>query len=119
MIDPAATDQIGKAGAAIAENGRVLATLDDWRAMGFIIVILFIVLVGIIVALLRANRQERTDMVAERERIWTVADKFGTAASQLTGELQVTQSLNARVEGALGRTEALLVKQERRYDRKP
>jgi hypothetical protein len=114
-ISPEAARQIAE---GLAANGRVLATLDDWRAMLFGVVIMAVVvtcvLVGVIVVLLRANRQERAEMSARLDRTLTVADKFGTAAGQLTGELQVQQALNARVETALGRCEDLLSELERR-----
>lgn len=100
-------EQAQRIGDALAENGRVLATLDDWRAILFVSVLLIVALISTVVLLLRANRLERRDMAAERERMWAVADKFGQAASQLTGELQVQQALNARVESALGRCEEL------------
>lgn len=95
-------------------DGHVLATLNDWRAILYSAIGLVVALIGIIVALLRANRQERRDISAERVRMWAVADKFGSAASQLTGELQVQQALNARVESALTRVEDL----QKRHDRR-
>jgi len=95
-------DQAKGVGQAIAENGRVLATLDDWRAMGFVIVIILIVMVGIIIALLRSTKQERKEMSDERTRMWGVADKFGAAADKLAVALQVHDALLARVESALG-----------------
>lgn len=104
-ISPEAARQIGD---ALAENGRVLATLDDWRAILFVAVLLIVAMIVTVIVLLRANRAERKEMSAERERMWGVADKFGSAAGQLTGELQVQQALNARIESALGRVEELL-----------
>ena len=98
-------DQAKGIGQAVAENGRVLATLDDWRAMGFVIVILFMVLVFIIVVLLRSTRQERKDMSDERSRMWSVADKFGVAADKLAVGMQVQAALFARLESALDRNE--------------
>ncbi len=100
------SEQTKGIGQAVAENGRVLATLDDWRAMGFVIVILFMVLVFIIVVLLRSTRQERKDMSDERSRMWAVADKFGVAADKLALEMRVQAALLARVEGALTRNES-------------
>jgi cbb3-type cytochrome oxidase subunit 3 len=105
-------EQITALGRAVAENGRVLATLDDWRAMGFMFLILvgiiFLVLLAVIILILRANRQERLDMSARLDRALSVSDKFGDAANQLVSELNVQQALNARVETALGRVERLL-----------
>lgn len=105
QITPETARQIGD---ALAEQGRVLATLDDWRAILFVAVLLIVALIVTVIVLLRANRQERRDISSERERMWGVADKFGSAAAQLTGELQVQQALNARVESALGRCEDML-----------
>jgi hypothetical protein len=104
-ITPEQAHQIGD---ALAEQGRVMATLDDWRAILFVAFLFIVALIATVVVLLRANRLERSDMAKERERMWAVADKFGAAAGQLTGELQVQQALNARVEAALGRCEELL-----------
>lgn len=107
-------DQIQALGRALAENGRVLATLDDWRAMGFLFVIIvgiiFLVLLTVIVLVLRANRQERQDMSARLDRALGVSDKFGDAANQLVSELNVQQALNARVETTLGRVERMFEK---------
>lgn len=104
-ISPETARQIGD---TLAENGRVLATLDDWRAILFVAVLLIVGLGLTVFTLLRANRHERLDIAAERERIWMVAAKFGEAAGSLTTEVQVTRALNARVETALGRCEQLL-----------
>lgn len=114
-ISPEAARQIGD---ALAENGRVLATLDDWRAILFVAVLLIVSLIATVVVLLRANRQERREISAERERMWGVADKFGDAAAKLTGELQVQQALNARVESALGRCEDMLEQADTRRGRR-
>jgi hypothetical protein len=109
---PVTPEQARAIGDALAEQGRTLATLNDWRAILFVaflvIIALVVLLVVAVVVLLRANRLERADMASERERAWGVADKFGDAAGKLTGELQVQQALNARVESALGRVEDLL-----------
>lgn len=83
----------------------MLATLDDWRAIAFVIVIVLLIMVGIIVVLLRATRLERKDMSDERSRMWAVADKFGVAADKLAVEMRVQAALLARVEGALTRNE--------------
>lgn len=103
---------------ALAENGRVLATLDDWRAILFVFVVVLLIMVAVVITLLRANRAERRDMAAERERMWGVADKFGDAAGKLTSELQVQQVLNARVETALGRCEDLLQQPRRPHGKR-
>ena len=119
QITPEQAEALGR---ALAEQGRVLATLNDWRAMVFALVIITVlvsfVLVAVIVVLLRANRQERRDMAEQQERAWGVADKFGDAAGKLTGELQVQQVLNARVESALGRCEAFLQELDQRRGRR-
>lgn len=93
-------------GQTLAENGRVLATLDDWRAMGFLVVIFFIFFGFIIFILLRATRQERKEMSEERTRMWAVAATMGSAADKLAVEMRVQAALLARVEGALTRNES-------------
>ncbi len=98
-------EQVKGIGQAVAENGRVLATLDDWRAMGFLVAILFLAMIVIIFMLLRSTKQERSEMSEERSRMWAVADKFGAAADKLTSVMQVQSALAARVESALGRRE--------------
>jgi hypothetical protein len=118
---PVSPEQARAIGDALAEQGRTLATLNDWRAILFVafllVLVLGVALLAIVVVLLRANRTERNDMTRERERMWGVADKFGDAAGKLTGELQVQQALNARVETALGKCEELLQAIERRRGR--
>jgi len=91
-----------EAGRALAENGRVLATLDDWRAIVF-------VLVGVIVVLVlkdvwdRAHmRRERKDMSDERQRMWTLAQSFGEASGKLAAQMDVMSALAARVEMVIG-----------------
>ena len=109
---PVNPEQVRQIGEALAANGRVLATLDDWRAIMFVVVGISIVVLifafGIIVALLRANRQDRTESSARLDRALVVSDKFGEAAGKLVNELAVQQALNARVETALHRVEDLL-----------
>ena len=116
-------EQARAIGDALAEQGRTLATLNDWRAILFVALLIMVLLVAgmiaVIVVLLRANRQERKDMTSERERMWSVADRFGSAAGQLTSELQVQQALNARVETALGRVEELQRETDQRRGRRP
>jgi hypothetical protein len=109
QVNPSQLEAIAR---GMAENGRVLATLDDWRAIMFGIAGLFIVvlaiLVAIIMALFRANRQERQEMSARLDRALLVSDKFGEAAKLLHADYQVQQSQSARIEGALGKCEDLL-----------
>ena len=106
---PAQLEQIAR---GLAENGRVLATLDDWRAIMFgvaiFLIIVLISLLFVIFMLLRSNRQERQEMTARLDRALLVSDKFGEAAATLAAELQVGQALNARVETALGACERWL-----------
>ena len=115
-ISPEAARQIGD---ALAENGRVLATLDDWRAMLFgvslISVVVVAALIFVIIILLRSIRQERSEMSARLDRALAVSDKFGDAAGKLSSELQVQQALNARVETSLGRVEELLTIMDQRH----
>lgn len=81
------------------------------------LMVVIIIGAGIIIGvLLRSTRNERRDMIAEREkmrtdmaeereRMWAVADKFGSAAdkiaeqtSKLVTELEVLRAVSSRVE---------------------
>lgn len=106
---------IKEGGSSLAEQGRVLATLDDWRAITFVLIIVIVILSLERFFAARGMRAERVEMSKERQTMWAVSDKFGTASEKLGeasakvgAELQVTANLNARVESALGRVESLL-----------
>lgn len=100
----------------VAENGRVLATLDDWRAMGFLVVLFFIVMAVERWSAARGMRAERAemrkereqmrlDMQAERNKLYEVADKFtavaerlGENANRVVTQLEVLKAVSSRVE---------------------
>ena len=111
---PITPEQVRQIGDAMAENGRVLATLDDWRAIGFLGAFVIIFLGLIIWLLLRANRLERKEIADERARMWTVAEKTSEAANKLTSQVLVSQVLSARIESALGRVERILDDQDQK-----
>jgi hypothetical protein len=106
---------IKSAGEAVAGSGRVLATLDDVRAIYFILVIALLFFGALIIYLIRTNRADRIEMRKEREIWMGMGDKFGTAAETLATqtnkvvtELEVQRALSARVESTLGRCERLI-----------
>lgn len=97
MVAPVVTPQPD-----VVEAGRVLATLDDWRAITF-------VLVFVIVMMVIERGAAAWNMRKEREKMWSVADKFGEAADklgdtmgELKTELAVLRAVSARVEQTSG-----------------
>lgn len=93
----------------VEKIGRVMATLDDFRLLQYVLIVVIIGL-GLLVAWLfggigRERRETNATMAAERERMWSVADKFGAAADKigeqtdkLVVELRVLRALSSRVE---------------------
>lgn len=112
----------------VVAAGRVLATLDDWRALMYIMVITLVLFAALIISLVRAllrrsgeMQEERKAMAAERERMWGVSEKFGDAADKLGGEtnkvvteLQVQRALSSRFESLVSRMEARLSQRDKR-----
>lgn len=113
QTSPVVTPDIHKA-------GETLATLNDWRAIVFILAFAFVVLIAERFVAAWGMRQERKELRAEREalqkemslereKMWKVADKFGDAADKV-GEgldkvaiqLEVLRALAARVESNTG-----------------
>jgi uncharacterized membrane protein len=100
----------------VIEAGQVMATLNDWRAILFIMLFVLIASFGIIIYLITSNRLERAAMVKEREsnaaamakereRMSGIADKFVTAADKMgdnlgavSTELAVLRAVSSRVE---------------------
>lgn len=78
----------------VNEAGRVLATLDDWRAIVFVLI--FVIFVMIVERGLTSWQMRK-----EREKMWAVADKFGDAADKLTIQYQVIHALFARFESLI------------------
>lgn len=89
----------------VVEAGRVLATLDDWRAITF-------VLLFVIVALLFErgwagwrNYRERQQTIDEREKLWELAQSFGANADKVadalngvTREIYALRAVSSRIE---------------------
>lgn len=82
----------------INEAGRVLAQLDDWRAITFVLVL-------VIVVLLLERYFTQRDMRLERKAMMDVANQFATnsgkvaeAMSALRQELMSLRLTTARVE---------------------
>lgn len=82
----------------VIKAGEVLATLNDWRAIVFVMMFL-------IAFMLIERAFASFQMRKERERMWLVADKFGQAAESMVGtvnelktELAVLRAVSARVE---------------------
>jgi hypothetical protein len=89
----------------VIKAGEVLATLNDWRAITFL-------LVFVIVCFIVERGLSSRAMQKERERMWQVSEKFGDAAERLgeqlndvVTELQVQRALNARLESFVERKE--------------
>lgn len=89
----------------VIEAGRTLATLDDWRAMMFIM--LFIVVFLILFTVWRewAMQSERKAMVAERAAMRELAQSFAdsaghvaTSLAELSTKIAVLSALTARAE---------------------
>lgn len=85
---PAATKEIA---GQLAENGRVLATLDDWRAIVF-------VLVGVIIVLVMFIIWDRFSNNKREERLARAIDKVGDAMDLMTVEIRVLRAVSSRVE---------------------
>lgn len=78
-------------GSQLAENGRVLATLDDWRAIVFVLVGVIVLLIIFIVWTTAAGSRRE-------ERLARAIDKVGDAMDALTVEIKVLRALASRVE---------------------
>ncbi len=103
-------------GVNVEELGRALATSNDWRAIVLVLVVIILALIaerGIAAWGIRKERElmakERetrdASVQAERDRIYTIADKFTDAADKmgdnisLVGqELAILRAVSARVE---------------------
>jgi hypothetical protein len=82
-----------------------LAQLQDFRLLFYVLIILLFLMVLERAWAAAGMRKERKDMVAERQQMWAVADRFSEAAREygentdkLVVELQVLRALTARVE---------------------
>lgn len=94
--------QLQGASPDVIKAGEVLATLNDWRAIVFVMMFL--------IAFMLVERAFASfQMRKEREQMWLVADKFGQAAEQMVGtvgelktELAVLRAVSSRVESTHG-----------------
>lgn len=82
----------------VIEAGRVLATLDDWRAIVFVLIFLIFVLIV-------ERGVSAWQMKKERERMWSVAQQMGVnsekiaeAMNGLRTEITVLRAVSARME---------------------
>lgn len=73
-------------GTQLAENGRVLATLDDWRAMMFI-------LVGVIIILVMLIIWDRIAASRRDAKVATALDSIAASMNSLTVEVKVMSRL--------------------------
>lgn len=76
-------------GAQLAENGRVLATLDDWRAIMFVLVGVILILILLIIWDRWANFRRDTKLAL-------ALDKVGDSLDALTIEIKVGRALQMR-----------------------
>lgn len=82
----------------VVEVGRVMATLDDWRTMMFIMVICLFGQTGIIMWLLRSMSLERRAMWSAAQSFGTNAEKVADALGSLKTEIVVLRATASRVE---------------------
>lgn len=73
-------------GEQLAENGRVLATLDDWRAIMFVLVAVIVIQAAFIV-------WDRVTTSKRQERFADAMDKLADACDKLTVEVTVMSRL--------------------------
>lgn len=71
----------GQAASQLAENGRVLATLDDWRAIMFVLVGVIVALIILIVWMMIINTRRDARIAASN-------DKVASALIDLTVEIR-------------------------------
>lgn len=82
----------------VVEVGKVLATLDDWRAITYVLI--FIIVVLIVERAWTGWRQQ-----AERSKMWELAARFDASAAlvaeALSGvrqEIAVLRAVSSRIE---------------------
>lgn len=83
------------------EVGRVMATLDDWRTMVYVLLVIISIMIverGITAWMMRK----------EREKMWQVADKFGQAADKLGETTIEMKTQNAVFHTLFSRFETIL-----------
>lgn len=82
----------------VVDAGRVLATLDDWRAITFVLMFLVVTLVVERLWVGWMMRKERERMWEIAERMGTNADKIADAMNGLRTEIVVLRAVSARME---------------------
>lgn len=93
----------------VIEAGRVLATLDDWRAIMFVLI--FLLVIDRIASAWqrtldrREGRDSRRESLAATERLASAIDRM---TSQEATREQASMLHNARVESMLARIEPML-----------
>lgn len=104
------------------ESGRVLANLNDWRAMTWVLVVVIAMLLLERVWARIDMRIERKQMHAERQQIRELAKDFADSANKtsdalagITAQMAVMQALSARAEAYLA---SVLSKARERLDSK-
>lgn len=81
------SNQPATVGTQLAENGRVLATLDDWRAMMFILTGVIIILVALII-------WDRIAAARRDSKVATALDSIAASMNSLTVEVKVMSRLS-------------------------
>lgn len=88
--------------------GKVLATLDDWRAVMFMFAFIIIFLLIFTIWREWAMQSERKLMAAERKEMRELAGSFAASAGlvantlgELTTKIAVLSALTARAEAAI------------------
>lgn len=105
----------------VEASGRAAAQLSDWQTVTYFLMVIIVMLIAERVYYATMIRKERRDMAGERERMWSVSDKFGDAAKTLgentnkvVTELEVQRALNARMEHVITDAEEALKELRRR-----
>lgn len=86
----------------INESGRVLATLDDWRAIIFVLLIIIVLQMIERWGAARSIRQERAEIAELVKSLGPSTDKVAEALFALKTEMVVLRALTSRVESNLG-----------------
>lgn len=58
-----------EAASQLAENGRVLATLDDWRAIMFVLVGVIVILIVLLVWMMIINTRRDARIASSNEKV--------------------------------------------------
>lgn len=92
----------------VVEAGKILATLDDWRAVMFMFAFIIIFLLFFTIWREWAMQSERKLMATERKEMRELASSFASSAgmvanslADLTTKIAVLAALTARAEVAI------------------